>query len=234
MKGNNFYHYNYFYHMRSGWVHKNFLTGQGTANSTRDYLRVLIFLVGNTATVAALVLGYASILFDESAPTDRMLLIKLCMCGVIFSIMFFMFIFATRYAVQFHFLMNTDKDCHGVPMNKNVIITVFHRSHLYYGAGIRLYNCVIPLFAWALSSWALLGVCPFYVLLMRDYDNNQYVEDELEVMYKDTEFGRYKQVSSKEDKKGVGNGYMRQETLNEPQLEIAMQPASAHSQQEKL
>lgn len=33
------------------------------------------------------------------------------------------------------FLMNTDKDCHGVPMNKNVIITVFHRSHLYYGAG---------------------------------------------------------------------------------------------------
>lgn len=32
--------------------------------------------------------------------------------------------------------MNTDKDCHGVPMNKNVIITVFHRSHLYYGAGV--------------------------------------------------------------------------------------------------
>jgi uncharacterized membrane protein len=87
--------------MRSGWVHKNFLTGQGTANSTRDYIRVLIFLVGNTAMVASLVLGYASILFDETAPEDRMLLIKLGMCGALFSIMFFMFIFSARYAVQF-------------------------------------------------------------------------------------------------------------------------------------
>jgi hypothetical protein len=87
--------------MRSGWVHKNFLTGQGTANSTRDYLRVLIFLEGNTAMVASLVLGYASILFDETSPEDRMLLIKLVLCGVLFSIMFFMFLFATRYAMQF-------------------------------------------------------------------------------------------------------------------------------------
>ena len=87
--------------MRSGWVHKNFLTGQGTANSTRDYIRVLLFMVGNTAMVASLVLGYASILFDESHPEDIMLLIKLVLCGVLFSIMFFMFIYATRYGVQF-------------------------------------------------------------------------------------------------------------------------------------
>lgn len=87
--------------MRTGWVHKNYLTGQGTANSTRDYLRVLIFLEGNSATVAALVLGYASTLFEESRPEDRMLLIKLVLCGVIFSVMFFMFLFAMRYAMQF-------------------------------------------------------------------------------------------------------------------------------------
>ena len=79
--------------------------------------------------------------------------------------------------------------------------------------GIRLYYCVIPLFAWAMSSWVLLVVCPIYVLLMRDYDNNDYVEDELEVMYKDTEFGRYNRVR-KEDTKVV-QGYMRQESIPE-------------------
>jgi hypothetical protein len=65
-----------------------------------------------------------------------------------------------------------------------------------------------------MSSWILLVVCPIYVLLMRDYDNSDYVEDELEVMYKDTEFGRYNRVSRKEDTKVV-QGYMRQESIAE-------------------
>ena len=69
---------------------------------------------------------------------------------------------------------------------------------------------------------------------MRDYDNNDYVEEELEVMYKDTEFGRYKPVSREENKKSAGNGYMRQETLNEPKVEIAIQQSSTYSQENKL
>ena len=61
-------------------------------------------------------------------------------------------------------------------------------------AGIRLYFAVIPLFAWAISSWALIAVCPIYILFMRGYDNSEFVEDELEKMYKNTSFGRYKSV----------------------------------------
>lgn len=51
-------------------------------------------------------------------------------------------------------------------------------------SGIRLYYSLIPLCSWAVSSWALLVVCPLYVLVMRDYDNNQFLEEELDSMYK--------------------------------------------------
>jgi hypothetical protein len=85
-----------------------------------------------------------------------------------------------------------------------------------YHAGIRLYYSLIPLFAWAMSSWVLLAVCPLYVLLMRDYDNNHFVEAELETMYKNTTFGRYKSVLE------------RQESINDEAGVVSLSPSKSN------
>lgn len=37
-----------------------------------------------------------------------------------------------------------------------------------------------------------------YVWAMRDYDNNEFLEKELENMYRNTEFGRFKQLERQE------------------------------------
>ena len=44
--------YSFFTQIRVGWVKQNHLTGQASANSTRDYLRVLIFYTGNSVLLA--------------------------------------------------------------------------------------------------------------------------------------------------------------------------------------
>lgn len=195
MKDHNTYHRNYFFHMRNGWVRFNHLTLQGTANSTRDYLRVLLFMEGTTASIGSLILGYAVILLDESNNRDRLLFAQLCVGVIIFSVMFFMFLFATRYAVILHFLMNVEEDIHGVPLDPKVIDGVFNNSHLYYGAALRLYYAAIPLFCWVVSTWALVAVCPFYIWMMKDYDNNIYLEEELEEMFKNSDLGRSPKAS---------------------------------------
>lgn len=67
-----------------------------------------------------------------------------------------------------------------------------------------MYYSLVPLFAWVLSSWLLLVVCPIYVLVMRDYDNNAFVEKELEKMYRHTEFGRFKSLGRQESTQEEG------------------------------
>lgn len=43
--------YYFFAKVREGWVLQNHLTGQAAANTTRDYLRVVLFYAGNAACV---------------------------------------------------------------------------------------------------------------------------------------------------------------------------------------
>lgn len=97
------YSHNYFYQMRAGWVRRNKLTGQGTANSTRDYLRVLLFFAGNSAVIAFLFVGYLASFYDakNGSPEARYLSLKLGCCALNFLITFWLFIYSIRYATQF-------------------------------------------------------------------------------------------------------------------------------------
>jgi len=201
-EGDHYYPY-YFYHMRSGWIRKNHLSGQGTANSTRDYLRALIFFAGNTALVGGLVSGYAASSYKgESSAADNYLVFKLGFSGFIFLVMFFLFLYSIRFGLHFHFLMNV-KEANGVPINLMIIEKIFHASHFYYASGLRLYYTVIPLFAWVISSWALLAISPLYIYLVENYDNLSFLEQDLEDMYKGTEYAKYRPVNSIDNDCGV-------------------------------
>ena len=96
------YAHNYFYHMRAGWVRRNKLTGQGSANSTRDYLRVLIFFCGNSAVIAFVFVGYLASYYDakNGTPEDHYLSLKLGACAFNFLITFWLFLYAIRYETQ--------------------------------------------------------------------------------------------------------------------------------------
>lgn len=181
-----FMHYtSYFYQMRGGWVRRNHLTGQSAANSTRDYLRVLLFFCGNAGSVGMILAGYTASTYSEDAtPRQYYLSIKLGVASLILLVIFFLFLYAIRYGTHFHFLMNVMEANNGVPMNLRVIELVFHRSHFYYAAGLRMYFLLLPLFAWTVSSWALLAMCPIYLWVVEDYENLSFLEPELAIMYK--------------------------------------------------
>lgn len=179
------YYPTYFYQMRGGWVRKNFLTGQGSANSTRDYLRVLLFFAGNCAVMAMIFVGYASSFYDPNngSSRDHFFAFKLAFTSFVFMTMFYLFLYSTRYATQFHFLMNV-KEANDVAMNLNIIEKVFHKSYFYFAAGLRMYFIALPLFAWFLSSIAMIIVVPVVIYLVEDYENYDFLEGDLEEMYK--------------------------------------------------
>ena len=68
-------------------------------------------------------------------------------------------------------------------MSLRVIEKVFHRSHSFYAAGIRMYFVLIPMFAWMLSPWVFLFVVPVHLYLVADYDNLKWVEKDINVMF---------------------------------------------------
>jgi len=184
------YYRDYFYHMRGGWVRQNHLTMQAVANSTRDYLRVIIFLAGNSAGLGAILAGYAGrAASSASSPYDYYLVVKLACCGLLFFIIFFLYINSIRFGNQMHFLMNVE-EANGVNMNLMIIERVFHRSWFFHAAGLRLHFAIIPLFAWVISSWALLAISPLYIYLVENYDNLSFLEQDLEDMYKGTSFDK--------------------------------------------
>jgi hypothetical protein len=100
------YSHNYFYHMRAGWVRRNKLTGQATANSTRDYLRVLIFFAGNSAVIAFVFVGYLASYYDAKNGTaeDHYLSLKLGACAFNFLVTFWLFLYSIRYATQHQYV----------------------------------------------------------------------------------------------------------------------------------
>lgn len=182
------YYPHFFYYMRGGWVKKNKLTLQAVANSTRDYLRTIIFYAGNSLTMAAIFASYSSKLFNSAdTPRKRYTAFKLACCALLCSMIFFVFITSIRYGTQFHFLMNVEK-VHDVPMNNEITTLVFDKSYRYHAAGLRLHFALIPIFFWIGSSWALLLVCPFYLVLVANYDDMKFLEKDLEDMYQGTDY----------------------------------------------
>lgn len=93
----------FFKKIRHGWVTQMHLTGQGAANTTRDYLRVMIFYSGNAIVLATILAGFASNVINNQAPSiERSLQLgKLGFCIIILLIIFYLFLMAIRYATHF-------------------------------------------------------------------------------------------------------------------------------------
>ena len=66
--------YSFFAQIRVGWVKQNHLTGQAAANSTRDYLRVVIFFAGNAVLLAGITGGYCASSYDPNGNAYSMLM----------------------------------------------------------------------------------------------------------------------------------------------------------------
>lgn len=190
------YYPNYFFYMRGGWVRKNKCTLQAVANSTRDYLRVIIFFAGLAATMTAIFASYAAKLYNDASTTYQFYTaFKLGCCAGICALIFFTFISSIRYGTQFHFLMNVE-EVNGIPMNWEIVTLVFDRTYQYHAAGMRLHFALIPMFFWMASSWALLAVCPFYLLLVMNYDDMNFLEPDLEDMYRGTAYEKKSSVTA--------------------------------------
>ena len=85
------------------------------------------------------------------------------------------------------FLMNVE-EVNGIPMNWEIVTLVFDKTYRYNAAGMRMHFALIPIFFWLASSWALLAVCPFYLMLVANYDDMKFLEADLEDMYKGTDY----------------------------------------------
>lgn len=88
------------------------------------------------------------------------------------------------------FLMNVEEVNNGIPMNNIITEKVFHISHFYYAAGLRMYYVALPLFAWFISSWVLLCSVPVFVYIVEEYEDMSALESELEKMYMGTKYAK--------------------------------------------
>lgn len=178
--------YSFFAQTRVGWVKQNHLTGQASANSTRDYLRVIIFFAGNAVLLAGITGGYCASSYDPNgSPTSLLLTIKLGLISFIFFVIFFVFLYATRYATHFHMIMNV-KEINGVLLERNlgIIEKVYHKAHFFYSCGLRLYFLLIPAFCWVLSCWLMLAIAPIYLYLVTQYDDLGWLQHDIDKLFK--------------------------------------------------
>ena len=70
-----------------------------------------------------------------------------------------------------------------IPMPLRIIEKVFEKSYDYFVAGLRMYFVLIPMFAWLISSWTLLGITIPHLFLVYSYDNLGWLESEVDEMY---------------------------------------------------
>jgi hypothetical protein len=70
-----------------------------------------------------------------------------------------------------------------IPMHLPVIQKVFERSYAFYTAGLRMYFALIPMFAWLVSSWLLLGITLPHIYLVYSYDDMTFIKKEVTEMY---------------------------------------------------
>jgi hypothetical protein len=176
--------YSFFAQTRIGWVKQNHLTGQASANSTRDYLRVLIFYAGNAITLSTLVAGYCVSNYDvDGTPTAHMVTVKLAVISVIFLVIFLIMVYAVRYGTHFHMMMNV-KHINGLPVANHlrIIEIVYHKAHFFFSTGQRLHFILVPAFAWMVHTWALVGALPVYLFLIKQYDSVEWMQDDIDAL----------------------------------------------------
>jgi hypothetical protein len=130
------YPYYFFSLTRKNWVKKNHLTGQAAANSTRDYLRVILFLASNSALLLIIIAGYAATTYSpDGNALSHLLTAKLGAISLLFLIIFFLLLYSMRYGLHFHMLMNV-QEVQGVPIRLRIIEKVYHKSHFFLSSGM--------------------------------------------------------------------------------------------------
>jgi hypothetical protein len=91
----------FFRQMRAGWVEQNHLTGQAAVNTTRDYIRVVVFLAGNAIICASILAGFALNNYSPSETLDRLMLVKLGTCVAMLIMIFLLLLLCLRYMIHF-------------------------------------------------------------------------------------------------------------------------------------
>lgn len=177
--------YSFFAQTRIGWVEQNHLTGQASANSTRDYLRVLLFYTGTAVLLSTYLAGYcASSYKPEGTPYEYLLTVKLGVASLLFLAIFLIMVYGVRYATHFHMLMNV-KYINGVEVRKHlrIIEIVYHKAHFFYSTGQRAYFLLIIAFAWLLGCWVMLAVLPLYLFLINQYEDVSWMQPDIDKLF---------------------------------------------------
>ena len=173
--------YSFFAQVRIGWVKQNHLTGQASANSTRDYLRVLLFYAGNAVLLSTLSAGYcATSLVPNGTAYENLLTAKLGLISVLFLAIFLVMVYALRYGTHFHMMMNV-KEIQGMPVKNHlrIIEIVYHKSHFFFSTGQRMFFLLVPAFGWVINAWVLLAAAALYLVLIHQYDDVGWMQDDI-------------------------------------------------------
>ena len=94
--------------MRSGWVQQNHMTGQAAVNTTRDYMRVVVFLAGNAIICASILAGIALNKADTESSNNTLVVLmkfKLGACVTVLLIIFFLLLLCLRYILHFRYFI---------------------------------------------------------------------------------------------------------------------------------
>lgn len=95
----------FFRMMRAGWVDQNHLTGQAAVNTTRDYIRVVVFLAGNAIICASILSGIALNNYGDNeegySVNDTLMMAKLGSCVALLIIIFLLLMMCMRYMLHF-------------------------------------------------------------------------------------------------------------------------------------
>jgi hypothetical protein len=140
--------------IRHAWIDHNHLSGQTACNTTRDYLRVLVFLSGNTILIASVLTAFALNVDANESFYETFLLVKLGCCVVIFVAIFILLLLSMRYILHFRyillknlskhislvrsFLINV-KEINGKLTTKAALYSLFDYGHSFYAAGSYCY-----------------------------------------------------------------------------------------------
>lgn len=91
----------FFKMMRAGWIKQNHLTGQAACNTTRDYIRVVVFLAGNAVLCASILSGFASNNYRSGGEMDTLALVKIGICVAVLLLIFVLLLLCMRYILHF-------------------------------------------------------------------------------------------------------------------------------------
>lgn len=178
--------YSFFAQARSGYIKQMFLTGQATANTTRDYLRVLLFYTGNCVVLSTFTAGYCASSYDPNGTAyAHLLTAKLGVLAVLFLVIFFVMIYAVRYGNHFHMIMNC-KLVNGYELGNqlSIVEAVYNKSHFFYSTGVRMFFLLIPAFAWLLNCWVMLAMCPVHIYVLHTYDDISWLQKDIDMLFK--------------------------------------------------